>query len=190
MSAIDRLDRGSRAPADRPCPGGCRQSTRPSGSSTSRGTFTATTGDSSVQPYPSSGSIPSVRLDVAGQLGLELLGPQDQVRERPELSRVRKSSDRSAQTIGLAVKSVTLCSSQSLPIVRPSSRVEVIDHFLAQAKRRPDRDGETERVEERQDSQQAPRRAGGEPAARSGGRCSGYCGAKGRPPWDRRSIRR
>ena len=32
--------------------------------------------------------------------------------------------------------------------------IEVIDHFLAQAKRGPDRDGETKRVEERQDAQQ------------------------------------
>ena len=33
-------------------------------------------------------------------------------------------------------------------------RVEVVDHLLAQGERRPDRDGEAERVEERQDAQQ------------------------------------
>ena len=55
---------------------------------------------------------------------------------------------------GVPVSSVTLCSLAELADRPGIERVEVIDHLLAQADGRPDRDREAERVEERQDPQQ------------------------------------
>ena len=89
---------------------------------------------------------------------------------------------------GVPVSSVTLCSLADLADRPGIERVEVVNYFLVQANRRPDRDREAERVEKRQNAQEHFLGLQMDRPPRPDERWRGHCGVTEPPPWDRLSI--